>query len=126
MTSSKPPFEVGHKKPPKRTQWKPGQCGNPKRQYERASKGSVQLIDEAFARTIKITENDERRSISVFVAIVLQLLRKEMGGDRRAMTVRLKYQEFAEKRAGRRKQNIRIEYERGTPAPFGNLPDDDV
>jgi hypothetical protein len=62
--------------------------------------GTVALIDEAFEQQIEIIENGESRRITVFEAILLQLWRKEMAGDRRATTVRLKYQEFVGERSG--------------------------
>ena len=65
--------EVGYKRPPKQTQWKKGQCGNPKRQYQRAPRGTVALIDAAFEKQIAIVEKGESRRVSVFEAILLQL-----------------------------------------------------
>jgi hypothetical protein len=49
MTDRKAPSAVGYKRPPKNTQWQRGQCGNPKRQYKRTVKGTIELVDEAFA-----------------------------------------------------------------------------
>ena len=65
--------EVGYKRPPKNTQWKKGQCGNPKRQYKRVPKGTVALIDAEFAKRIDIVQNGESRRVFVFEAILLQL-----------------------------------------------------
>jgi len=93
-------YKVGYKRPPQQTQWKKGQCGNPKRQYRRAPKGTVALIDAAFEARIDIVENGASRRVSVFEAIFLQLWTKEMSGDKRATTVRLKYQEFGASQGG--------------------------
>jgi hypothetical protein len=93
-------YKVGYKRPPQYTQWKKGQCGNPKRQYRRAPKGTVALIDAAFETQIDIVENGALRRVSVIEAIFLQLWRKEMAGDMRATTVRLKYQEFGASQGG--------------------------
>ena len=93
-------YKVGYKRPPQHTQWKKGQCGNPKRQYKRASKGTVALIDAAFEARIDIVENGASRRVSVFEAIFLQLWTKEMSGDKRAIAVRLKYQEFVSQQGG--------------------------
>jgi len=93
-------YKVGYKRPPKNTQWKKGQCGNPKRQYKRAPKGTVALIDAAFAEQIDIVEKGASRRVSVFEAIFLQLWTKEMSGDKRAIAVRLKYQEFVSQQGG--------------------------
>ena len=71
-------YKIGYKRPPQHTQWKKGQCGNPKRQYKRASKGTVALIDAAFEARIDIVENGASRRVSVFEAIFLQLWTKEM------------------------------------------------
>jgi hypothetical protein len=92
--------DVGYKRPPKETQWKKGQCGNPKRQYKRPPKGTAALIDAAFERQIDIVEDGESRRISVFEAILLQLWMKEMSGDKGATAVRLKYQEFIAEQSG--------------------------
>jgi hypothetical protein len=86
--------EVGYKRPPKSTQWKKGQCGNPRRQYKRAPKGTVEMIDAVFEEQIDIIENGVPRRVSVFEAILLQLWMTEMSGNKRAIAVRLKYQEF--------------------------------
>jgi hypothetical protein len=87
--------EVGYGRPPKSTQWKKGRCGNSKRQYGSAPKGTVKIIDALFAEQIDIVESGVPRRVSVFEAIILQLLIKELSGNRRAIAVRLKYQEFA-------------------------------
>jgi hypothetical protein len=100
MTDRKAPYEVGYNRPPKHTQWQKGQSGNPKRQYKRAVKGTIELIDEAFADQIDIVENGEARRVSVFEAILMQLWIKEMSGDKRATAVRLKYHEFVAKQNG--------------------------
>ena len=103
--------EVGYKRPPKQTQWKKGQCGNPKRQYQRAPRGTVALIDAAFEKQIAIVEKGESRRVSVFEAILLQLWTKEISGDKRATAVRLKYQEFVAQQSGSSKIIIERVYQ---------------
>jgi hypothetical protein len=93
-------YEVGYKRPPGNRQWKKGQCGNPKRLYKRIPKGTVALIDAAFAEKIDIVQNGESRRVSVFEAILMQLWIKEMSGEKRAIAVRLQYQEFVASRDG--------------------------
>ncbi len=87
-------YEVGYKRPPRNRQWKKGQCGNPKRLYKRIPKGTVALIDAAFAEKIDIVENGVSQRVTVFEAVLLQLWIKEMSGDRRATAAQLRYQEF--------------------------------
>jgi hypothetical protein len=101
-------YKIGDKRPPQHTQWKKGQCGNPKRQYKRAPKGTVALIDAQFEKQVDMVENGASRRVSVFEAILLQLWCKEMAGDKRATTVRLKYQEFVASQGG--PSGIVIEY----------------
>ena len=91
---------VGYKRPPAHSRWKKGQCGNPKRQYRRAHKGTATLIDELFKENMTVAENGVPRRVSVFEAIFLQLCIKELGGDKRAVAVRLKYQEFVARKQG--------------------------
>jgi hypothetical protein len=60
-----------------------------------AGKPALQLLDEFFARKVEIFENSIPRIVSNFEAIILQLWIKAMAGNKRAMNVFLKYQEFA-------------------------------
>jgi hypothetical protein len=92
--------KVGYGRPPRHSQWKKGQSGNPRRRYNRVPKGVVELIDTQFAKEIVIIENRTKRRVSVLEAILLQLWRKEMSGDRHASRVRLKYQKVAASKAG--------------------------
>ena len=52
------------------------------------------MIDAVFAEQIDIIEDGVPRRVTVFAAILLQLWIKEMAGNKRAIAVRLKYQEF--------------------------------
>jgi hypothetical protein len=61
-----------------------GPMRNPKRQYKRTVKGTIELVDEAFADQIDIVENGEARRVSVFEAILMQLWFNEISGDKRA------------------------------------------
>ena len=95
-----PSYEVGYGRPPKRTQWQKGQCGNPKRTCKQNPKPIVDMIDEFFAGEIDIVENGISRRVSHFEAIVLQLWIKAMAGTKRAANVLLQYQAFAARRSG--------------------------
>jgi hypothetical protein len=95
-----PTYEVGYGRPPRRTQWQKGQCGNPKRIRKQNPKPIVDLIDEFFAGEIDIVENGISRRVSNFEAILLQLWLKAMAGKKRAMNVFLQYHEFAARRGG--------------------------
>lgn len=110
MTDRKAPHEVGYKRPPKHTQWQKGQCGNPKRQHKRAVKGTVELIDQAFAKEIDIVDNGVSRRIYVFEAILLQICSKELAGHKSATAVQLLYQDFIESQSGKREPEFIIEH----------------
>ncbi len=86
---------VGYKRPPKHTRWKKGQCGNPKRRGGRRPRGTREYLDALLAQHIDVVENGIPLRITVFEAIVTQLWTKEIAGDKQALAVRLKYQEFA-------------------------------
>jgi hypothetical protein len=87
--------DVGYGRPPKRSRWKKGQSGNPRRQYPARSKSTVEMIDKFFLKPVEVTVGGETKVISTLEAIVMQLWLKEVSGDQRALKVRLKYQEFA-------------------------------
>ncbi len=91
MTQEREKGEVSYGRPPKHSQWKKGQCGNPSRRYKRTPKGVGEIIDRWFEDQIDVLENGVSRRVTVFEAILLQLLMKEMSGDKSAMRVRLKY-----------------------------------
>ena len=84
---------VGYRQPPKRTQWKKGQSGNPGGK-KRAKKLS-RTIKEIFAKEIDLVENENKKRVTVFEAILRQLWRKQSQGSRRAMRVLKKYEAFA-------------------------------
>jgi hypothetical protein len=87
--------DVGYRRPPKHTRWKKGQSGNRRRKYPARSKGTVEMIDRLLLKPVEVTVNGETKTVPTLEAILLQLWLKEVAGDRRALSVRLKYQEFA-------------------------------
>ena len=96
-----PSYQVGYCRPPKRTQWQKGQCGNPNRIRKQIPKPIVDMIDEFFAGEIDLIEKGISRRVSNFEAIVLQLWRKAVTTtSKRAVNVLLKYLEFAASRDG--------------------------
>lgn len=93
---------VGYGRPPEHTQWKKGQTGNPHRirKFKRASKPVVEIIDELFASQRVVVENGVRQRRTVFEIIVLQLFKKAIAGDARALKVLADYRRFAATRPG--------------------------
>jgi Family of unknown function (DUF5681) len=69
---------VGYRRPPKRTQWQKGQCGNPTRKRKSAPRGAAEIIDQLFAKRFKVTENGSPRTASGLEVIITRLISKEI------------------------------------------------
>jgi hypothetical protein len=118
---SPPSYDVGYCRPPKRTQWQEGQCGNPNRIRNQSPKLIVDMIDEFLAGEIDIVEKGISRRVSNFEAVVLQLWIKAMAGKKRAINVLLQYREFAARKGGRGGIQIEVVGEDASPEqPRGN------
>jgi hypothetical protein len=101
-------YDVGYGRPPLKSQWKKGQCGNPRRKKAQKPKSMKAMIDEYLAGTIWITENGRRRQCTRFEAIFMQILIKALAGRKRATQVLLEYIQFAHEGKGKGVQNIEI------------------
>ena len=74
-----PSYDVGYRKPPVQTRFKPGQSGNPKgRPKPQAS--LAQSLRKALFRKIKITENGEVKSIPFLDAMMMSMTAKALKG----------------------------------------------
>ncbi len=82
-------YEVGHGKPPKHTQFKPGESGNPKGR-PKGTKNLATDLSEELAEMIVVTEGGKPLKISKQRAMIKSLLAKALKGDTRAATVLLK------------------------------------
>jgi hypothetical protein len=76
---------------------------------------ALEIIDRALRTPVKIIENGVARKVTIVEAIVIQLLRAEAAGSKRAATVRLKYQRLSR---NRKKQRIEITREAAEPLPI--------
>lgn len=73
-------YEVGYKKPPKRTRFSKDQSGNPKgRPKGRKNKGSV--IREIIERKVTIGKNGKEQKVTVFEALVESMVSKALNGS---------------------------------------------
>jgi hypothetical protein len=80
-----PSYHVGRGKPPKHSQFKPGQSGN----AGGRKKGVPSLrtiVSEVMTKQIEFTENGKTRKASVIEATVLRLARLALEGNPRAIT----------------------------------------
>jgi hypothetical protein len=76
--------EVGYRKPPKHSQFKKGQSGNPKGR-PKGSKDFVTTFMRVANERIRITQNGRTRTITKFEATMIQLTNKAASGDMRAI-----------------------------------------
>lgn len=75
---------VGHGNPPRRTQFKKGQSGNP-RGRPKGSKDPRELIEQIINQRIEVRDRGRRRTVSIFEAILLRLRNQALEGDYRAI-----------------------------------------
>jgi hypothetical protein len=80
---------VGYKKPPKHSQFKPGQSGNPKGR-PKGTKNLATDLEEELKEIILVTEGGKQRETTKQRAMVKSLFAKALKGDVRAIGVLLK------------------------------------
>jgi hypothetical protein len=86
VTSERNDYEVGHGRPPKHTQFKKGESGNPRGRVD-GSKNLATLIEQALERRVSFTENGRRRTITMREAIAIQLVKRAASGDAKSMNL---------------------------------------
>jgi hypothetical protein len=76
-------YPIGYRKPPRQSQFKKGQSGNPSGR----PKGTVNFataLDHALSAQVVVNEGGQRRTVSKLEATVTQLVNKATLGDPRA------------------------------------------
>ena len=81
-------YEVGYGKPPRNTQFKKGQSGNP-RGRPSGSKNLATLVNEALNETVIVVENGRRRTIPQREAFAKQVVNRSTKADWRAAKILL-------------------------------------
>jgi len=76
-------YQVGYKKPPISTRFKPGQSGNPKGRPKKV-KDLDKLLDNELSETIRFSDRGESRSASKREVLVKSLVNDAIKGDRAA------------------------------------------
>ncbi len=79
-------YQVGYRKPPKHTRFKPGQSGNPRGRPKGTNNLKTDLMEE-LGEKIAIREGDQSRRISKQRAVVKTLVARTLKGDARAATL---------------------------------------
>jgi hypothetical protein len=83
---SKSEYPVGYKKPPKNTQFKPGESGNPKGRPKGIQNLSTDLEQE-LGEKILVTEAGKSQPVTKQRAMIKSLFAKALKGDVRASNV---------------------------------------
>ncbi|HML90851.1 DUF5681 domain-containing protein [Methyloceanibacter sp.] len=76
-------YDVGYRKPPKHTQFKPGKSGNPKGR-PKGRKNYTTIVREALAKKVAVSEGGRVREVSYAEAVLMALAAKALKGDVRA------------------------------------------
>ena len=80
--------QVGYGRPPKHSQFKPGQSGNPKGR-PKGAKNQKTIFQEALDTQIAYLEQGKRRMASRRELMILKLVEKALKGDPRAINILL-------------------------------------
>jgi Family of unknown function (DUF5681) len=83
VTQGAADYEVGYKKPPRQTQFQPGQSGNPNGRPKGAKNLKTDLEEELQER-IALREGGERRTVSKQRAMLKRLIERALQGDTKA------------------------------------------
>jgi hypothetical protein len=86
--ADKGPYEVGFGKPPRSSQFKLGQSGNPDGR-PRGAKNFANAIEQELDTRVTVTENGRRRRISKREVIAKHLVNKAASGDLKAIPLLL-------------------------------------
>lgn len=79
-------YEVGYRKPPAHTRFKPGQSGNPKGRPKGVKNLSTDL-EEELEQTITVSEGGHTHKVTKQRAMIKTMVTKAMKGDPRAAQV---------------------------------------
>ena len=85
-----PDYEVGYKKPPRHTQFEPGQSGNPKGRPKK-TKDLDKLLDAELSQPLRIVENGEARMLTKRELIIKTLIRDAIKGNAQALRIVLPF-----------------------------------
>src|SRR3954467_14740458 len=76
-------YEVGYKRPPRRSQFKPGQSGNP-RGRPKGRKNEDTILDEILHRKLPMRDRGRIREVPIIEAIFLKFTEAALRGDPKA------------------------------------------
>ena len=79
-------YPIGYRKPPRKSQFKPGTSGNPKGR----KKGTLNLktdLEQELSERIRIREGDQDKTVSKQRAMLKALMSKSLKGEARAVSI---------------------------------------
>jgi hypothetical protein len=79
-------YEIGYRKPPKHTRFKPGQSGNPRGRPKGTKNLKTDLMEE-LGEKIVIREGDQSRQVSKQRAVVKSFVTRTLKGDARVASL---------------------------------------
>jgi hypothetical protein len=83
--------QIGYKKPPKATQWKKGQSGNPKGRKPKEKIEDLRIVfDQILIETVTVKFNGRTEQMTKLDAIVEQIRTKALQGEPKAIRALLK------------------------------------
>ncbi|MCJ2087491.1 DUF5681 domain-containing protein [Methylobacterium sp. E-005] len=100
-------YEIGYRKPPRHSQFKPGTSGN-RVGRPRRSKNIDTLFEQQLDRLVAVTRDGRKVRVSVREVIIMNIVKAAANGDARARELVLRHMR-----------------ERGQPDLFGIRPFDD-
>lgn len=83
------PTKSGYRKPPRHSQFRKGESGNP-RGRRKGTKNFDTILAEELGQTITVTERGKQRAVTKGRAVVKTLIAKALSGDQRATANLLK------------------------------------
>lgn len=92
-------YEVGYGKPPKRTQFKPGQSGNPKGRRKGSRNFSGHVQDELGER-ITITQDGRRQVVTKLKLIATQLVNSAVKGNLKSIEFLIRFMDVMDASPG--------------------------
>jgi len=81
--------DVGYRRPPRSTQFKKGQSGNP-RGRPKGSKNMKTLIEEVLRQTVMVRHGERQKPVPTAQAMIMALMKKAMLADIKACELLLK------------------------------------
>jgi hypothetical protein len=101
-------YEVGYRRPPKHSQFKKGQSGNPRNRQAKKSPSFADFIDMAFARQVTIREEGKPKNKTLIEVITRKLVDSAAQGNAEALDLLMLLNDYSKKRQGSSGIIIRI------------------